>query len=76
MTTHFDLHARSFKTGLAALFVCLGLTSFGCSGTENDTDACEGFTNQFVGEGISRSECEASDRGEYVDGGCFCGANS
>ena len=76
MTIHFSLHARSFKIGLAALFVCLGLTSFGCDGSENDTDVCEGLTDQFVGEGISRDECEASDRGVFVDGGCYCGTVS
>jgi len=76
LNTQHTSHTRSFKTDLVVLFIGLGLTSFGCSGTENEVDVCEGLTNQFVGESTSRGGCEASDRGEFIEGGCYCHASS
>ncbi len=72
MNTNLILRTHTFKAGLAALLVGLALTSFGCDGTETDTDICEGLTNQFAEGNPTRSECEASDRGVFIEGGCYC----
>lgn len=62
------------RTFFLFLFLAAAVVFSSCSATENDTDVCEGFTNRFADGGVSRSECEASSRGEFIEGGCYCHA--
>lgn len=72
MTAPHAITHTPFKLGLSALFLTLGLFGFGCSSTENELDVCEGLTNEYADTSIDASECDSSDRGEYIDGRCYC----
>lgn len=65
-----------------ALLACIVLSFAGCSVIGSDEpeasgDVCENVFHRFVsdddgGPVVSSSQCEASDRGEWTDGRCYC----
>lgn len=65
------------------LFLLLVLGTAGCSGEDELGpgpelgDVCEGHANEYVtqhdnGLGVTFDDCTASERGEWIDGRCYC----
>lgn len=73
---------KAFNLKTLLLIICIsfqGCLLFG--GKEHSTpevpDACEGVYNTFVtqdkdGIGVDSQRCADSQRGEWIDGGCYC----
>ena len=71
----------TFSARLCLPLFALLLATTGCNGEgdpdPSDTDVCEGHANEYVtqhddGLGVTFEDCTASERGEWIDGRCYC----
>lgn len=78
------LSAPFKKRLLIGFMACIALGGAGCSffgGDDGDTPAegevCADAFNRYVtqhpnGLGVTSTQCAASERGEWIDGRCYC----
>ncbi len=79
-------HEPAILSGLLrlALLACVCVGTAGCSLFDGDSDrsdslreVCEDAFNRFVtqhpnGLGVTSEQCVASERGQWIEGRCYC----